>query len=129
MKRREIERLDRDLSHGRPPEELDRLTVEEFASLSFDETEPTMRKGRFTEQQIAYALKQVEQGVSAAEVCGKMGRSTASIYAWKKKYEGMGVAELRRVRQVEDENRRLKQLVADLTLDKQMLQELLAKKP
>ena len=69
-----------------------------------------MRKSRFTEQQIAYALKQVEQGVSAAEVCRKMGVSEPTFYAWRKRYQGMGVAELRRVKQVEDENRRLKSL-------------------
>jgi putative transposase len=87
-----------------------------------------MKKPRFTEQQIAQALRQAEQGTSAAEVCRKLGVSEATFYAWKKRYAGMGVAELRRVRQLEDENRRLKQVVADLTLDKQMLQEVLQKK-
>ena len=61
------------------------------------------------------------------EVCRKLGVSEARFYAWKKRYVGMRVAELRRVRQLEDENRRLKQVVADLTLDKQMLQEVLQK--
>jgi putative transposase len=79
-----------------------------------------MKKPRFTEQQIAQALRQAEQGTTAAEVCRKLGVSEATFYAWKKRYAGMGVAELRRVRQLEDENRRLKQVVADLTLDKQM---------
>jgi putative transposase len=87
-----------------------------------------MKKPRFTEQQIAQALRQAEQGTTAAEVCRKLGVSEATFYAWKKRYAGMGVAELRRVRQLEDENRRLKQVVADLTLDKQMLQEVLQKK-
>jgi putative transposase len=87
-----------------------------------------MKKPRFTEQQIAQALRQAEQGITAAEVCRKLGVSEATFYAWKKRYAGMGVAELRRVRQLEDENRRLKQVVADLTLDKQMLQEVLQKK-
>jgi putative transposase len=87
-----------------------------------------MKKPRFTEQQIAQALRQAEQGTTAAEVCRKLGVSEATFYAWKKRYVGMGVAELRRVRQLEDENRRLKQVVADLTLDKQMLQEVLQKK-
>ena len=87
-----------------------------------------MKKPRFTEQQVAQALRQAEQGTSAAEVCRKLGVSEATFYAWKKRYAGMGLAELRRVRQLEDENRRLKQVVADLTLDKQMLQEGLQKK-
>jgi putative transposase len=87
-----------------------------------------MKKPRFTEQQIAQALRQAEQGTTAAEVSRKLGVSEATFYAWKKRYAGMGVAELRRVRQLEDENRRLKQVVADLTLDKQMLQEVLQKK-
>jgi putative transposase len=87
-----------------------------------------MKKPRFTEQQVAQALRQAEQGTSAAEVCRKLGVSEATFYAWKKRYAGMGIAELRRVRQLEDENRRLKQVVADLTLDKQMLQEVLQKK-
>jgi len=86
-----------------------------------------MKKPRFTEPQIAVALRQAEQGAPAAEVCRKPGVSEATFYAWKKRYVGMGVAELRRVRQLEDENRRLKQVVADLTLDKQMLQEVLQK--
>jgi putative transposase len=87
-----------------------------------------MKKPRFTEQQIAQALRQAEQGTAAAEVCRKLGVSEATFYAWKKRYAGMGMAELRRVRQLEEENRRLKQVVADLTLDKQMLQEVLQKK-
>lgn len=87
-----------------------------------------MKKPRFTEQQIAQALRQAEHGTAAAEVCRKLGVSEATFYAWKKRYAGLGIAELRRVRQLEDENRRLKQVVADLTLDKQMLQEVLQKK-
>ena len=87
-----------------------------------------MKKPRFTEQQVAQALRQAEQGTSAAEVCRKLGVSEATFYAWKKRYAGMGIAELRRVRQLEEENRRLKQVVADLTLDKQVLQEVLQKK-
>jgi putative transposase len=87
-----------------------------------------MKKPRYTEQQIAHALRQAEQGIPAVEVCRKLGVSEATFYTWKKRYASMGVAELRRVRQLEDENRRLKQVVADLTLDKQMLQEVLQKK-
>jgi putative transposase len=87
-----------------------------------------MKKSKFTEQQIVFALKQAETGVSVAEVCRKMGISEATFYNWKKKFSGLGTAELRRLRQLEDENARLKQIVADLTLDKQMLQDVLKKK-
>ena len=84
------------------------------------------KKSKFTESQIIFSLKQ-ETGVTVAEVCRKMGISEATFYAWKKKYGGLGTAELRRLRQLEDENFRLKQVVADLTLDKQMLQDVLKK--
>jgi putative transposase len=87
-----------------------------------------MKKPRFSEQQIAVALRQAEQGTPAVEACRKLGVSETTFYHWKKRYAGMGVAELRRVKQLEDENRRLKQVVADLTLDKQILQEVLQKK-
>jgi len=86
-----------------------------------------MRTSRFTEQQVVAALRQVENGTTVAEVCRKLGVSEQTFYRWKRQYAGIGVAELRRLRQVEDENRRLKQLVADLTLDRQMLQEALRK--
>jgi len=85
-------------------------------------------KKRFTEEQITYALKRHESGVSADEICREMGVSSASFYKWKKKYAGMGISELRQLKSLEDENRRLKRLVADLSLDKHMLQEVLAKK-
>jgi putative transposase len=85
-------------------------------------------KKRFTEEQIAFALRQAETGTSAAEVCRKMGISEATFYNWKKKYGGLGVSELRRLKQLEEENRNLKQLVADLSLDKKMLQDVLSKK-
>ena len=87
-----------------------------------------MRKSRFTEEQITHALSKVEHGKAATEVCREMGISEQTFYVWKKKYAGLGVAELRRLRQLEDENRQLKQLVADLSLDKHMLQEVLRKK-
>ncbi|WP_460675343.1 IS3 family transposase, partial [Larkinella ripae] len=88
-----------------------------------------MKKTKFTEAQIVFALKQAETGVAVVEVCRKMGISEATFYNWKKKYTGLGVSELRRLRQLEEENRQLKQLVADLSLDKQMLQDVLKKKP
>ena len=87
-----------------------------------------MKKSKFTEEQIAFALKQAETGTSVEEVCRKIGISQARFYAWRKKFAGLGVSELRRLRQLEDENRKLKQLVADLSLDKAMLQDVLAKK-
>jgi putative transposase len=86
-----------------------------------------MRKSAFTEEQIAYALRQAESGTPVLEVCRKLGISEQTFYRWKKKFAGMGIAELRRLRQLEDENRQLKQLVADLTLDRHMLQEVLRK--
>lgn len=88
-----------------------------------------MKKSTYTETQIAFALKQAETGTRVDEVCRKMGISEATFYNWKKKYGGLGVTELRRLRQLEDENSRLKQIVADLTLDKQMLQDVLKKNP
>jgi putative transposase len=87
-----------------------------------------MKKSKFTEEQIAYALRQAESGTPVLDACRKLGITEQTFYRWKKKYAGMGVAELRRLRQLEDENRRLKALVADLTLDKHMLQEVISKK-
>jgi len=87
-----------------------------------------VKKSRFTEEQIAFALKQAELGTAVPEICRKMGISDATFYNWKKKYGGLGPSELRRLRQLEEENRKLKQLVADLSLDKAMLQEVVAKK-
>lgn len=87
-----------------------------------------MKKSKFTEEQIAFALHQAQTGTSVEEVCRKVSVSQATFYAWKKKFDGMGVSELRRLRQLEEENRKLKQLVADLSLDKVMLQDVLQKK-
>jgi len=77
---------------------------------------------------IAFALKQAELGTSVEEVCRKMGISDATFYNWRKKYGGLGPSELRRLKQLEEENAKLKRLVADLSLDKAMLQDVLAKK-
>lgn len=85
-------------------------------------------KKRFTEAQITFALRQADSGTSIGEIVRKMGIAEATFYRWKKKYAGLGVAEVRRLKQLEDENKRLKRLVADLTLDKQMLQDVLSKK-
>ena len=87
-----------------------------------------MKKSKFSEEQIAYALRQAETGTRVAEVCRKLGISEQTFFRWKRKYAGLGVSELRRLRQLEEENRQLKRLVADLTLDKQMLQDVLSKK-
>ena len=86
-----------------------------------------MKKTKFTDQQIAYALRQAETGTRVGEVCRKMGISEATFYNWKNKYGGLGVSEVRRLKQLEEENSRLKRMVVDLSLDKQMLQEILQK--
>ena len=75
-----------------------------------------MKKSRFMEQQIAYALRQAESGVSIQEITRKMAVTAATFYRWKKKFAGMGIAELRRLKQLEEENKKLKRLVADLNL-------------
>lgn len=87
-----------------------------------------MKKSKFTEEQIAFALRQGELGTPVAEVCRKMGVCEATYFRWKQKYGGLGPSELRKLRQLEEENLKLKRLVADLSLDKVMLQEVLAKK-
>jgi putative transposase len=87
-----------------------------------------MKKTRYSEEQIATALRQVEAGAPIPEVTRSLGVSEATYYHWRKKYGPMAVGEIRRLRQLEEENRKLKQLVADLTLDKVILQEVLAKK-
>lgn len=86
-----------------------------------------MKRSKFTEEQIAFALKQAELGVTVEELCRKLGLSDATFYVWRKKYGGIGPSELRRLRQLEEENRKLKQIVADLSLDKAMLQAVVAK--
>jgi putative transposase len=86
-----------------------------------------MKRSKFSEEQVAYALRQAESGTPVGDVCRQLGVSEATFYTWKKKYAHLGVSELRRLRQLEDENARLKRLVADLTLDKHMLAEALRK--
>jgi len=85
-------------------------------------------KKRFTEAQIAFALRQAAAGTSVSEITRKMGVSEMTFYRWKKQFADMGVSEIHRLKELEDENRRLKRLVADLTLDKQILQDVLSKK-
>ncbi len=87
-----------------------------------------MRKSRFSEEQITMALRQAEAGTPVEEICRKLGVSQATFFRWKKRYGSLGVPEIRELRQLRDENRKLKQLVADLSLDKTILQESLRKK-
>jgi len=87
-----------------------------------------MRKSRFTPEQIVQALRQAESGTPVADICRKMGVTEATYYRWKKQFSGLDVSELRELRQVRDENKKLKQLVAELTLDKAVLREALGRK-
>ena len=87
-----------------------------------------MKKSRFSDEQIAYALQQAEFGTPVAEVIRKMGITEQTFYRWKKKFSGMTSSEVRRLKQLEEENRRWKRLVADLSLDKSMLQDVIKKK-
>ena len=86
-----------------------------------------MKKSRYTEEQIIAILKQHEAGVKTADLCREHGISDATFYNWKAKYGGLDVSEAQRLRQVEDENRRLKALVADLSLDKEALKAVIRK--
>ena len=86
-----------------------------------------MEKKHFSEEQIAFVLRQAESGTSVAEIIRKLGISEQTFYRWKKRFAGLGIAELRRLRILEEENGKLKQLVADLSLDKKMLQDVLSK--
>ena len=87
-----------------------------------------MKSSRYSAEQVAFAMRQAESGTPVSEICRKMGIVEQTFYRWKKKYTGMGVAEVRKLRILEEENKKLKQLVADLSLDKQMLQDVLRKK-
>ena len=87
-----------------------------------------MKRKRYTDEQITFALRQAEQGTPVVEVIRKMGISEQTFYRWKRKYSGMGPSEVRRLKQLEEENRKLKRLVADLSLDKAMLQDVLSRK-
>ena len=87
-----------------------------------------MKRSKFSEAQIAFVLRQAEEGTSVEEVCRKTGISQATFYAWKKKYGGLMPSEMKRLRQLEEENARLKRIVADLSLDKEMLQDVIKRK-
>jgi putative transposase len=99
----------------------------------FGHSEPLRREGavkrkRYTDEQIAFALRQAESGTAVEEICRRLGVSEPTFYRWRKQFAGMGVAEIRRPRQLEEENAKLKRLVADLTLDKAMPQDVLRRK-
>ena len=87
-----------------------------------------MKRSKFSEEQIVYAIRQAEAGIPVGDLCRQLGVSDATFYVWKTKHAHLGVSELRRLRQLEEENSRLKRLVADLWLDKHMLSEALRKK-
>ena len=112
------------------PENDDRLELQYGGALGVPRTARMgpMKRSKFSEEQVAYALRQAESGTVVGDVCRQVGISEATFYAWKKKYAHLGVNEVRRLRQLEEENTRLKRLVADLSLDKHMLSEALRKK-
>ena len=88
-----------------------------------------VKKSKFSEDQMAYAVRQGEQGVPVTEICRKLGITAQTFYRWRKKFGGLEPSEIKRLKQLEDENLRLKRLVGDLSLDKQVLQDALRKKP
>jgi len=90
--------------------------------------EEAIKRSKFSHAQIAFVLKQAEEGTTIGEVCRKTGISEATFYAWRKKYAGLMPSEMQRLRQPEDENAKLKRLVADLPLDKAMLQDVVSRK-
>ena len=87
-----------------------------------------MKKSTFSEQQIAFILRQADEGTSVEEVCRKAGISVQTYYRWRKKYGGLMPSEMKRLKQLEEENARLKRIVADLSLDKEMLQDVIKRK-
>jgi putative transposase len=87
-----------------------------------------MRKSKFTDAQISFILKQADEGTSVAEVCRKAGIAEATFYNWRKKYAGLIPSEMKRLKQLEEENSKLKDLVADLSLDRAMLQDVIKRK-
>ena len=87
-----------------------------------------MKKVRFTESQITKILKEYESGIDAQSLCREHGISRATLYNWRKKYGGMDASQLKRLKELEEENRKLKQMYADISLDNVMLKDLLGKK-
>ena len=87
-----------------------------------------MKRSKFSDQQIAFVLRQAEEGTAIAEVCRKAGVSEATFYKWRKKFGGLMPSEMKRLKQLEEENGKLKKIVADLSLDKEMLQDVIKRK-
>ena len=87
-----------------------------------------MKTSRFSKQQIAFVLRQAEEGTAVTEVCRKAGISEATYYVWRKKFGGLMPSEMKRLKQLEEENGKLKRIVADLALDKEMLQDVIKRK-
>lgn len=87
-----------------------------------------MRTSRFSNEQIVQTLRQAESGTPVVDICRKLGITETTFYRWKKRFTGLDVSELRELKQLREENRKLKNVVADLTLDKQILREALGKK-
>src|SRR6516162_225727 len=110
------------------PGKLDRGELENSSVAVLAGRRLGMKKSRFSEQQIAFVLRQAEEGTAIAEVCRKAGISEASFYAWRRKYGGLLPSEMKRLKQLDEENQRLKKLVADLSLDKEMLQDVIRRK-
>jgi putative transposase len=108
---------------------LDHLRVE-FSAVSFLGWARRfgVKASKFTDAQKAFVIKQGEEGTPVAEICRKAGISQATYFNWKKKYAGLLPSEMRRLRELEDENSRLKKIVADLTLDREMLQDVIKRK-
>jgi putative transposase len=107
----------------------DRLNLEFSATISWlGEERNHMKASKFTDAQKAFIIKQGEEGTPVAEICRKAGISQATYFNWKKKYAGLLPHEMKRLKQLEDENSRLKKIVADLTLDREMLQDVIRRK-
>ena len=87
-----------------------------------------MKRSKFSEPQMAFILRQAEEGMPVAEVCRKAGISEATYYNWRRKYGGLMPSEMKRLKQLDEENQRLKRLVADLSLDKEMLRDVIRRK-
>ena len=108
---------------------MDRFGLEFSASFPLGwEERKTMKDSKFSDAQKAFILKQGADGLPVAEICRRAGISQATYFNWKKKYEGLRPAEMRRLKQLEDENAKLRKLVADLALDREMLQDVIRRK-
>src|SRR5580693_7149336 len=115
-------------TQGPAPDKLDRGKLENSSLASRSGGGFSMKTSRFSEQQIAFMLRQAEEGTAVAEVCRKAGISEATYYVWRKKFGGLMPSEMKRLKQLEEENGKLKRIVADLALDKEMLQDVIKRK-